>query len=308
MADGLPASLAEAFAAAETELGLGDLSVSETDLPSVEEEVDGGVEQAEVRTPVEQTADEAQPETDEAIAEILDLIEESQDEDTAPNEQAIPDSFEIQTVDGVVEVSLEELKSGYMRQADYTRKTQQLADSRRAVDEATRFHEAFTNDPLGFAKSLAVEAGLVDPSAEPVKRLDVTKIPSPEDFETEVQKRLDEAIKADPRVQQAQVASARAAANQAFTAIEQKHGVTLNDKARVALAQEAVRRGVGDLEMVYDSLWAQAQLRKSQSTEARKAAPSRPSTAPTVDTATSEPKVPQSIAEAMELALLELNA
>ena len=45
------------------------------------------------------------------------------------------------------EVAIEELKNGYLRQADYTRKTQQLANQRKEVEDAVKLHEHLKNNP-----------------------------------------------------------------------------------------------------------------------------------------------------------------
>lgn len=51
-------------------------------------------------------------------------------------------------VDGEeLEVPLKEAVSGYQRQADYTRKTQQLAEERRSVQFAQAIQQALDNDP-----------------------------------------------------------------------------------------------------------------------------------------------------------------
>jgi len=52
-------------------------------------------------------------------------------------------------VDGdEVEVPLKEALSGYQRQADYTRKTQELSEQRKQVQFATAIQQALDNDPL----------------------------------------------------------------------------------------------------------------------------------------------------------------
>lgn len=45
------------------------------------------------------------------------------------------------------EVTIEELKNGYLRQADYSRKTQQLANQRKEVEDAVKLHEHLKNNP-----------------------------------------------------------------------------------------------------------------------------------------------------------------
>ena len=56
-------------------------------------------------------------------------------EEQTPQPQAQPQTYTV-TVDGVQQqVTLDELQKGYMRQADYTRKTQELADQRRQLSQ-----------------------------------------------------------------------------------------------------------------------------------------------------------------------------
>jgi hypothetical protein len=53
-------------------------------------------------------------------------------------------------VDGEeVRVPLKEALSGYQRQADYTRKTQELSEQRRQVQFGAALQEALQNDPSG---------------------------------------------------------------------------------------------------------------------------------------------------------------
>ena len=47
------------------------------------------------------------------------------------------------------EVSLEELRDGYQRQSDYTRKTQELASERRRLQQAEAIVSSLESDPEG---------------------------------------------------------------------------------------------------------------------------------------------------------------
>jgi len=65
-------------------------------------------------------------------------------EETKPvTEETKPITVEI---DGK-EVTIEELKNGYLRQADYTRKTQQLANQRRELEDAVKLYEHLKSNP-----------------------------------------------------------------------------------------------------------------------------------------------------------------
>lgn len=59
------------------------------------------------------------------------------------------------TVDGAEhEVTLDELRSGYSRQSDYTRKTQELAEARKRLGAAEALATALDKDPIGTLKAL----------------------------------------------------------------------------------------------------------------------------------------------------------
>lgn len=53
------------------------------------------------------------------------------------------------------QVSLEELQNGYQRQADYTRKTQEIAVERERLQQAEAIVSALENDPSGTLQTLA---------------------------------------------------------------------------------------------------------------------------------------------------------
>jgi predicted metal-dependent hydrolase len=64
-------------------------------------------------------------------------------------------------VDGEeLEVPLKEAVSGYQRQADYTRKTQQLAEERRQVQFAQAIQQALDNDPAATIELLQSHYGV----------------------------------------------------------------------------------------------------------------------------------------------------
>jgi len=80
---------------------------------------------------------EPEPEEEDGVdePESDDEIQE-EDEDAEEEEEAEQDTFTV-VIDGEdVAVSRDELLNGYQRQADYTRKTQELANQRKQADEA----------------------------------------------------------------------------------------------------------------------------------------------------------------------------
>ena len=58
------------------------------------------------------------------------------------------------------QVSLSELRDGYQRQADYTRKTQELASERQRLQQAESIAKALEADPSGTISALSSAFGL----------------------------------------------------------------------------------------------------------------------------------------------------
>ena len=91
------------------------------------------VETEEVETEELETQ-EGEPDDDEDTDTETD---EAEDEDTEEAEEGDDDpTFEIETVNGKIEVPLSELSAGYMRQADYTKKTMEASEVRKEAEAA----------------------------------------------------------------------------------------------------------------------------------------------------------------------------
>lgn len=89
---------------------------------------DEGGDQQDVEVHEELTeVDSAAPEE-----ELQDSDGEQPDEDEAEEEEDKPPVYTVKVDGKNVEVTLEELQKGYSREADYTRKTQQVSEERRA--------------------------------------------------------------------------------------------------------------------------------------------------------------------------------
>ena len=70
------------------------------------------------------------------------------------------------------QVSLEELQDGYQRQADYTRKTQELADERRRLQQAEAIVSSLENNPAETLNALGEAFGLVTQPPAPMRNTD----------------------------------------------------------------------------------------------------------------------------------------
>lgn len=67
-----------------------------------------------------------------------ELSEEQSGEDEQPEEQDQPQTFTVKLDGKEVSVTLDELQKGYTRTQDYTRKTQQIAEVRKQVEQETQ--------------------------------------------------------------------------------------------------------------------------------------------------------------------------
>ena len=99
---------------------------------------------------------EVQAETPEQELDIFDYTE-------------VGDKFVKLQVDGQeVVVPVKEALAGYQRQADYTRKTQELSEQRKSIEYAAALQEALQNDPANTLRLLQEQYGIV---AEPEEDL-----------------------------------------------------------------------------------------------------------------------------------------
>lgn len=81
----------------------------------------------------EESAPADDPEPEEEYEVESDEDEESEDDVEEPEPE--PTTFRVKVDGEEVEVTLDELQRGYSRQSDYTRKTQQVASERKALEE-----------------------------------------------------------------------------------------------------------------------------------------------------------------------------
>jgi hypothetical protein len=88
-------------------------------------------------TPEEDKVEDAVTETEEVVEEeVLEEDEELDEEQTNVEEEALqPQTFTVKVDGQEVEVTQDELINGYSRQQDYTRKTQELAQQRKTIEQ-----------------------------------------------------------------------------------------------------------------------------------------------------------------------------
>lgn len=105
-----------------------------------------------------------------------DDVEADIEDDDTPDDvfdfDSIKDKSVAVTVNGeTFEVPLSELRNGYMRQSDYTRKTQQVAAETQTLQWAREMQEAFRVDPAGSIRYLQEQFGLLN-EPDPYEDLD----------------------------------------------------------------------------------------------------------------------------------------
>lgn len=278
MADGLALSLEEAFAESLAE-------VEGTD--SIEAEPAQSPGEAEAEVVQETTSEELveQPEADAdngelaaAMLEVVDGEENPSSESgiTPGSEEDMARTFTYDTVDGPQTSTLKELIEGSMMRADYTRKTQTLAQDRKNLEDANTFYDKFRADPSGFARGLAVEAGWLNPEDGPVQAKKFASIPTQDDFNELINQRVEEQLKVDPRITGFEQYEQQRLVDDAFTALEQKVEMEIPQDLRISLVEEAVARGTADLELIFEARLARVQDKQLKASGRRKSATSRP--------------------------------
>ena len=103
--------------------------------------------------------------SDETDTEVEDTLDEDIEDDATDVDEfdfeSVKDKTVAVTVNGeTFEVPLAELRNGYMRQSDYTRKTQQIAADGEVVRWAKVLQEGFQTNPQGTIQYLAQQFGI----------------------------------------------------------------------------------------------------------------------------------------------------
>jgi len=143
------------------------------------------------------------------------------------------------TVDGEeIEVPLSEALNGYQRQADYTRKTQELAEQRRQVQFAAALQEALQNDPNSTLQLLQEHYG-------------VNMQQSSEDEELYVDPVEKQYRQLESRIQAFEQEKAMRELENKIESLSQRYGEDFDASEVVA---KALATGNADLEAVYKQI------------------------------------------------------
>jgi len=178
------------------------------------------------------------------------------------------ESFTVKVDGSEEQVSLEELRDGYQRQSDYTRKTQELASERKRLEQAEAIVSSLESDPESTLKALSDAFGI---GAAPEQSGDLTRS-SWDEPDDATSKRLQEL---EGRVQGYDRIHKQEALEKQVSVLKGKYG----DFDQSELFQHALRNKIGNLEaalthMRYDGVASKAEkLEKEQErTEAKRGA------------------------------------
>ncbi len=191
----------------------------------------------------------------EAPADDVAVVEGQADGGEAPAEPNILNLDEYQghvVTIGDEQVPIEELQGGYLRQADYTRKTQELAEQRTQLENAATLQRALEANPQRTLEFLAEQYGVqfaqqvADAATSDADGWDGLgdEPTAPNPLETRLA-----ALEAEREAERAQ-----REVEQAFSGLEAKYGEDFN---RTEVAKAAWERGIYDpnmFEMVYKDL------------------------------------------------------
>lgn len=151
--------------------------------PSTSEETNSSPEELEVTAEAETVEAASEEEATEAIAEEVEETEEAPEASSVEEEQPEEDSDSAEPVETDVEsptavlfhmedgtpVTVEDAKRGYLRQADYTRKTQETAEIRKELQG--QFEQA-AQDRQTLAENLAMALDVIEPQLAELARTD----------------------------------------------------------------------------------------------------------------------------------------
>jgi hypothetical protein len=311
---GVTPSFAGAVAAAKAEIAkanaITDASLEDVAVPEAVTVVDQATPDTLEHAPsfADAAKEAVEPFMFEDVAE--QLLKPNPFSQGAEDKSVLDEFVAVEGSDAPVQVS--ELVNGYLRQADYTRKTQALAEQRKAFQaesEATsKLMDALRENPAGTIASLAISVGLIeesDLSVDVISKINQAhKVPSREEVEQQVAARAQALVDADPRIQEAEDQKLMAQVQESFKGIEDVHGITLSDRDKEAILQQAVEMGTMRLDLAYLDLKTRADKLRADRKIAAQGAPQAAAVAGgdggAVDTAVVKTK-PKSIAEAWAL-------
>lgn len=118
-------------------------------------------------------------ETEQTQTQEKPIVKQEETTDTTQTKESLPEKIELEIDGQKVEVQLDELKNGYLRQSDYTRKTQEVSKKSKELEDAVVLYEYLKSNPQ-IAKKIvegsdgATQTSSVDPVNAKIKALEET--------------------------------------------------------------------------------------------------------------------------------------
>src|SRR5690606_3531789 len=195
---------------------------------------------------VEQVAVETEDESG-----LFDVLASADAANNHPEEEL----FEVKVRGETIKVSLDELKRGYSREADYTQSKQELAEMRRQYENAITLWEALEADYVGTVQKLMGRAG-IQGSLNPRGAKGAEE---PADIEALVEQKLQEKLAADPRFQRFEQEAALREIEAIFSDIERAYDIQLTTADKRAVLERAQSEGTTNLLMVVGAMLQERQ-------------------------------------------------
>ncbi len=123
-----------------------------------------------MKAKMEAQANEPKIEEKPVEQQKVETKQEQKEEQKTEVKEVIPDKI---IVEGIGEVSLDELKRGYLRTQDYTKKTQELAKQRKEAEQALQLYEGVRKNPeLASEIAKQVQMSELDPYSAKIIELE----------------------------------------------------------------------------------------------------------------------------------------
>lgn len=135
-------------------------------------------QEAKKQEPNEEGATEKTPSTEDKVDPTPpkeETVETPAKEDIKPTETGDKGASEPEEkktaetihIEGVGDIPIDELKNGYLRQSDYTKKTQEVSNQRKEAEDALKLYQQLKSDPQMAEMIKEKGAGKLPPNADP---------------------------------------------------------------------------------------------------------------------------------------------
>lgn len=226
------------------------------------------VKSVETKASTSEQPSVVEPEVDEDV-DLLSILEENLEDQEAEEQRRVDDDSPTHLVNGK-NLTTQELINGFMRQEDYTKKTQEIADDRKRLANAETLYNAIQEEPYETLRLLWQKYNLGNQNTLTTTPASQNTLQAANIDELVAQK-VSEILGSDPRIAQVQSLAATQAEDAQFTDIEREFGKTLTTKDREIVRKKAVEVGTDNLRFVFAGLLQEAQLRLARKEQLKKA-------------------------------------